>query len=163
MKKLIVIGNHSFVDVITNSSSELFVLDTDKSLDMFKALLNELIEEYNLLVEAGFYDERYGNTVYPGRKANLDDFDEPYVYTKEMYENHLEQDEKYRENDRLRNEQRIKDGKEPWDLHGSYLWGYETEENIGKIFLESSSDNSIPYDMWEMINDRFNGVNYHLG
>jgi hypothetical protein len=40
-KVLFVIQVHSLVDVITNSSSELFVLDTDKSLEMVKEILEE--------------------------------------------------------------------------------------------------------------------------
>lgn len=49
MKTLFVLRLHSFVDVITNSSSELFVLDTDKSIEAVKSVLGTLIpaEEFN--------------------------------------------------------------------------------------------------------------------
>jgi len=39
MKFLIVINLHSFIDVITNSSTELFVCDTDKTVEMVKEIL----------------------------------------------------------------------------------------------------------------------------
>lgn len=41
MERLI-IRIHSFVDVITNSSTELFVCNTDKSVDMVKSLIDEM-------------------------------------------------------------------------------------------------------------------------
>ena len=46
MKKFI-IKTHSFVDVITNSSTELFVCDTDKSVDTIKDLFREKCQETN--------------------------------------------------------------------------------------------------------------------
>lgn len=39
MKTLLVINPHSFIDVITNSSTELFVCDTDKTVEMVKQIL----------------------------------------------------------------------------------------------------------------------------
>ena len=39
MKTIFTIDTHSFVDVITNSSTELFVCDTDKSLEMVNETL----------------------------------------------------------------------------------------------------------------------------
>ncbi len=42
-----VISLHSFVDVITNSSSELFVCNTKKSVEAVKATIEALAEKYN--------------------------------------------------------------------------------------------------------------------
>ena len=39
MKQIGVIGTHSFVDVITNSSTELFVCDTEKTIEAVKQIL----------------------------------------------------------------------------------------------------------------------------
>lgn len=39
MKQALLINTHSFVDVITNSSTELFVCDTDKTVDAIKDIL----------------------------------------------------------------------------------------------------------------------------
>lgn len=43
----IVISIHSMVDLITNSSTELFVLDTDKSLEIVKEILQSAIDLNN--------------------------------------------------------------------------------------------------------------------
>ncbi len=47
MKQILSIPTHSFVDMITNSSSELFVCDTSKTIDMAKEILRELGIIYN--------------------------------------------------------------------------------------------------------------------
>lgn len=65
-KKIIfVLRPHSIIDVITNSSTELFVLDTDKSLDFVKEILESAIQLHNKI-----------------NKSHLkfkDVFDEPYI------------------------------------------------------------------------------------
>ncbi len=42
----IIIKIHSFIDVITNSSTELFVCDTDRSLEAVKGLVYEIERQY---------------------------------------------------------------------------------------------------------------------
>jgi hypothetical protein len=54
MERLIVINSHSFVDVITNSSTELFVCDTDKSIEMVKEILQTVLDGYNMLNESEY-------------------------------------------------------------------------------------------------------------
>ena len=44
---LFVIPKHSVVDVITNSSSQIFVCDTKSSVEMIKQMLEDLIILYN--------------------------------------------------------------------------------------------------------------------
>lgn len=46
MKEVFIINVHSFVDVITNSSTELFVLDSDKTLETITALVKAKEAEY---------------------------------------------------------------------------------------------------------------------
>ena len=46
-KVMFVIHPHSIVDVITNSSTELFVIDTDKSMETIKDILQEAINLHN--------------------------------------------------------------------------------------------------------------------
>jgi hypothetical protein len=41
-----IINIHSFVDVITNSSTELFVCDTDKALETVKSMVSEMESKY---------------------------------------------------------------------------------------------------------------------
>ena len=43
----VVINVHSMVDLITNSSTELFVLDTEKSLEVVKEILQCAIDLHN--------------------------------------------------------------------------------------------------------------------
>jgi hypothetical protein len=47
MKTLLIITPHSFVDLITNSSSELFICNTKKSVDAVKKVLVELVKLEN--------------------------------------------------------------------------------------------------------------------
>ena len=43
-------------------------------------------------------------------------------------------------------------------------WKYgEKGEIVNKIIIESSSDNSIPYSLFDLIVDRFNAIRFHLG
>ncbi len=47
-----------------------------------------------------------------------------------------------------------------WD----YLKEYGVDgTTVGKIVIESAEDNSIPYEMFELIEKVFNGVRLHLG
>lgn len=47
MKTIFTIHTHSFVDLITNSSSELYVCDSSKTLAMVEKVLNTLLEMHN--------------------------------------------------------------------------------------------------------------------
>lgn len=58
MKNLLIISTHSFVDLITNSSSELFICDTDKTLDTIKDILTDLAEKHNIS-----HDQLFGSII----------------------------------------------------------------------------------------------------
>jgi len=47
MKNLLVISTHSFVDLITNSSTELYVCKGDKTIDAVTEILKKLLEGHN--------------------------------------------------------------------------------------------------------------------
>jgi len=47
MSHIFIIPLHSTVDVITNSSSELFICDTTGTVDTIKAAITAMVEEYN--------------------------------------------------------------------------------------------------------------------
>ncbi len=148
MKKFFVINIHSFVDVITNSSSELFVLDASykKSIETVREILEVMLKHWNEMAIAGIFGDHYvtnkrysfsGNT---NKKPilNFDDvFGHIYVYTKEMYDS---RDKEY--NNR-----------------------YANIENIGCIIIESQYDNSIPNQMFDWIESAFGYVpqRIHLG
>lgn len=47
---------------------------------------------------------------------------------------------------------------------GEWADYYPTIKNSkGKMIIESAGDNSIPYEMFDLIEDRFNAVRCHLG
>lgn len=48
MKNLIIITTHSFVSLITNSSSEIFICDTDKTIETIKDILTDLAEKHDI-------------------------------------------------------------------------------------------------------------------
>lgn len=118
---------HSFVDVITNSSTELFVYSGDKSKDVVKEILENLIT--------------VNNKAY-GKHENFNDmFQNLYIYTEKNFKEDVKN---------------LEDAVE-------YLWGYEKEENVGKIIIESATDNSIPYWMQGAIENIFGAKRYHIG
>ena len=123
MKKQIMSVNiHSFVDVITNSSTELFVCDTDKSIETVETILREKLKQFSALTDREYVYEEC--------------FDPVFIYTQEMADKAIADE---------------------------YAWGYEGQATVGKIIIESASDNTIPYDLWDRINDLFDGQNHHLG
>jgi hypothetical protein len=124
MKKAIAINLHSFVDVITNSSSELFVCNTDKAVETVESILREKLIQFNTL-----HDRNY---VYE------DCFDPVYIYTQEMH---------------------TEGGSGPYG-HG---WDYENQNNVGKLIIQSACDNTIPYDMFDLIEGLFDANRHHLG
>ena len=64
-KVLFVIKPHSVIDVITNSSTELFIISTTKTIEVVKEILQDLIDIDNKIT---------------GYSRTFDDiFDEPYV------------------------------------------------------------------------------------
>ena len=121
MKRAIAINVHSFVDVITNSSSELFVCDTDKSMTAVKQILSDKLRSYNRNNQ---------------RDVSFEDaFREPYIFTQEMLDN----------------------------VNKDWSWGWEKQENVGKIIIRSIGDNSIPWEIVEWIESAFSARRWHLG
>lgn len=136
MKQKLAINVHSFVDVITNSSTELFVCDTKKSIEEIEKILKQLVKDYNKEVEKDYHGEYAHKVTYKNA------FDKPFIYTKEQFE---------------------KDEKENGVLSEWGGWGYEIKENIGKIIIEGTEDNSIPHELFDRIENLFNARSYHLG
>ena len=64
-KILFVIKPHSVIDVITNSSTELFIINTTKTIEIIKEILQDLIDIDNKI---------------SGNSRTFEDiFDEPYI------------------------------------------------------------------------------------
>ena len=119
MKTIIIINVHSFVDLITNSSTELFVLDVDKSLEVVKDILQEAINLHNKATNTDYKFE--------------DIFDEPYIGSADR-------------------------ALEGWN-------SYYKSDKKEAIIIIGASDNSIPYWMWEFMEEAFghSTERFHLG
>jgi hypothetical protein len=176
MKQSILVNLHSFVDVITNSSGELFVCDTEKSLETVKSLLHEMLDLYNKCNEgkAQPFDEVFGRisviskddkeaakelmlTIgsYKGYYHSTDEVFATFPsYEDEKYK--LEPDKQYSQTDF----KAYQKDEEKWveDNVDKFL-----EKYGGRITIHSASDNSIPYSLFEMIDSAFNGYHIHLG
>jgi hypothetical protein len=164
-KQTILIDVHSILDVITNSSTELFITDATKSIETVKEILQVVLDRWNDMAAKGFFGDHYvrnkryalGDNVSEPKpiKTFEDTFGEIKYYTKEEYEKDFKDIEEYRE----RNKRNGRDG----FLTGG--WGYEKAENIGKLMIFSESDNSIPYEMFDWIENIFGSgtTRFHLG
>jgi len=133
-----------------------------KSIDAVKELLQVMLDHWNQMAAQGIFgpqhvsNERYSLSTnekaeYKPVKKWDDTFGRIYIYTEARYNADIAEMEKFkRENP-----------KADWDSG----WGYEKKENIGKIMIESESDNSIPHEMFEWIELAFgwNTQRYHLG
>lgn len=71
--KTLIISPHSFVDLITNSSSELFICDTTKSIDTVKDIVIELVKITNQKMKLKECEE------YPVSSVFTDMFREPEI------------------------------------------------------------------------------------
>lgn len=153
MKQVITINMHSFVDVITNSSSELFVLADGNEIEAVREMLQLMLDHWNAMAAAGVFGSHYtrnkrkslkGEPPVPAKptKTFEDTFGRIYRYTEEDYK---------------------RDAR--WAREFSFRHGYEKRQNIGKIFVESAGDNSIPPEMFDWMISAFgySTESYHLG
>jgi len=116
MGKVIIINIHSLIDVITNSSTELFILDTKKSIGFIIEILQHAIDLHNIANETNL---------------KFDDiFIEPYYQDDKTFEGWSDY---YSSN--------LKDG----------------------IVVKGIDDNSIPYWMFDFIENTFASERFHLG
>ena len=61
MKYIKIIPIHSFVDIITNSSTELFTADTNKDVEAVKEILQDIIDWYNTRNDCGYTMDIFGS------------------------------------------------------------------------------------------------------
>ena len=125
MKQLLIVNVHSFIDVITNSSTELFICDDAKTIDLVKKVLEEKWNAFKIL---------YPEYISCGDVWNIL---EVYKITKERLN---------KENDNY-----------------GYYSDYGVKAKEGDIEIVGTSDNSIPYRFFDVIEDNFNATRYHLG
>jgi hypothetical protein len=86
MKNLLVIKLHSLIDVITNSSTELFVTSGDKEVKEIESILEEKWKHFSKL-----YDREEGEELCDILEVKKIDNDN-YNYVKEYYGTKVEKD-----------------------------------------------------------------------
>jgi len=141
MKQTLVIDIHSVLDVITNSSSELFVV-SDNTIEAVREMLEYMLDQWNEMAAKGVfgtYHIRNERTSLKEGKKSL----EPLKKWDDVF-----------------GDIRIMDRSELDDYQG---WGYQNSGNIGKIIIESAEDNSIPGEIMEWIESAFSAQRHHLG
>ena len=161
---MIIIKFHSFVDLITNSSSELFVCDTDKSL----TAVEEIVEK----ITANYYDEIEKEC--PDIWQDI--FNEPYIVKKDFDLGQFPDQEIVKLaldytseiNTRIDWETVLKAQQQilnyfDLDNRFNHFLDYGIKVKEGDILLESASDNSVPYEIWDRIENILNARRYHLG
>lgn len=181
MKQIIIIPEfHSMIDVITNSSTEIFIADTDKSVDAIEEYLAGLSQYAGCASDCGvgeiiaiteenvvefvktnhYYLDSF--TITPA--LDIDAFEVRY------YKNKGWNIDEWNEIGELERETYKKHSKEAYEAYNAYVAKFvethmsEYKKNlIGKTILIGSSDNSIPYEIWEILNSQLNARNIHLG
>ena len=147
-KQVLILNVHSFIDLITNSSTELFIIDNNEiTINSVTEMLKLMLDHWNQMAAKGVFGEYYKiNDRFNFKKDKKskviktfeDTFDNVFIFTKEMYE----ESKKHK-----------------------YSAEYENKENIGKIIITGVFDNSIPSEMFDWIESAFgfNTQRFHLG
>ena len=118
---------------VSNSSSEAFICNTDKSIEQITKELGHLLEVYNEMTNS---HESFGKVFelpFIGNDSNTKDIrDYLSVYKK--------------------------DPSFFVTFHGS-AW----KNPIGKVIICSTGDNSIPYELFDLIESTYDATRIHLG
>jgi len=154
---------HSALDVITNSSSELFVISNETTVEAVTEMLQFMVDQWNLMAVKGVFGEYHMRN----RRASLSGEEQiqgPVKTFDEMFGRIMlyEEDDQKEEAERIRDQNERLNERYPnrtWNAG----WGYEVPENVGKIIVQSRSDNSIPHEIMEWIDSAFSAKRWHLG
>ena len=188
----------SKIDVITNSSTEVFILNTERSLEEVKVILSKITSGYDtpvILKEGeGILDELvdWGYLYRDFREylinvyflENLKDLWEDYIWKNRDAINEFNKHKSISKYPKIYEESRqvldVYDGRFevddfPKGMIEKFQEKYKSQlpneipEDLressysGKIGFMSCSDNSIPYDTWDIIENLLNSTNFHLG
>lgn len=213
----LVINAQSFVDVITNSSSELFICNSDKSITLVEDILRDMLDKFNKENSCNYgYNDCFGDIsiiknmedaskidYFDGMPATYEDaldIKRKDIFCDEFRKNnpelfkalnkkpggYFEATEKameYANNQllRIKREQKLselnndkpnmpywwktgivnkKNRNDDWD--GSHHFDY-IEKYFNKLLIFSKEDNSIPYELFDDIQDVFSAERLHLG
>ena len=170
---MIVFKPHSFIDVITNSSTELFAGDQSKGVEFVREALVELLrqadEKWNCTHPTKF-ESVFGSVrvltesdvmEFVDQIVGFADGYDPFFAKVESYPSHPDYD--FRDS----TEQR----REKWAQHDADVDAWKERNRaqlmqncVGSIVIEGASDNSIPYDLFDSIEKLFDvAQRYHLG
>ena len=163
MKQLLIINIHSFIDVITNSSSELFVMRTKKTVEEIEKILRMQVDVFNEVAEDDYHKGWSYEKMFKVSSINDSNCKQIISYMTEYGSNSFpficgkKKVPKY---------EQYKD----WNLYekAKDVWYKKNKKELlkiyeGQIIIESVDDNSIPYSIMEWIANTFNAERYHLG
>ncbi len=175
---------HSTVSIITNSSSELFVCDTDKSVEFVESFLQKCLDLYNEARGTEYtYGETFG-TVHTVTEDNIEEFVEEYIIGWISYVDDIEVPDYFDFTNQKRDmlgwipnarTEEHRQANSIVDEHVEEAWEeYQTSwiannlealqsKYVGNIIVRSKGENSIPYGLFDMISQSLNARRIHLG
>lgn len=148
-RQLLIIGDVTLTDIITNSSSEIFICDTNKTIEAIKEVLQTLLD----LIESNQAFE----DVFVVKKMDFETFEWYRDYKYYICEERPNSDDYTSEND-----------KHDWVSYDKALSKFYKEKWVefdkkDDIVIMSASGNTIPYSLFEIIEDIFNAERIHIG
>lgn len=168
---MIVFKPHSFIDVITNSSTELFVGEQARGIDFVKEALAEVLREYNEKNhEVWWFDYVFGR-IETIDESNVDEFMDTmcdYLDSSDIISKNIEP---YPQFPKYDYHATPADREMSWEKHDRDVAEWKNNNKAqflsnckGIIVVYGANDNSIPYEMYDAIEGVFGAVTrYHLG
>ena len=118
-KQICAIKLHSAVDLITNSSTELFVCDTDKEIQIVKEILQRILDGYNMMEQKSY---------------TMDVFKEPFRVNLEEYRKWKKEDDvKRKKCEKSKNWKDYYNDRSPYATIAGWFIDDEDVEEIKKI------------------------------
>ena len=121
------------IGFVSNSSSEAFICNTDKPLEQIKMELEHLLETYNEMVDIPHPFDSVFEYPFIGAVSNVAEIVD--------YINYYRKDRS----------SLFFYPKKGWDIP------------IDKVIIRSKDDNSVPYELFEIIESAYNATRLHLG
>jgi len=149
MKKIIVINPHSFVDVITNSSTELFVCPEQKSIESVKEIISEVMPKLS------WYEVREPTERELFIANNINSF------IKEKWNEWYDYYNYFLPKSLIKQWEKFWYKKDDWRIEVYINW-YEKNITKTSIIIEWDWDNSLPYEYFDLIESTFNADRVHL-
>lgn len=144
---IFLVNVHSFSDVITNSSTDIFACKAEKSADAIRELLHSIAsaagESAGLTVEESTVKDFFN------RISDWAAYDLGYHPNRETWKFDISKGDLF----------------EVWLKKKSYYLGTDkdAEPDTKIIVICGIDDNSIPYWLQEFIEEKFHAIRYHLG